>query len=213
MTPFCCKNREFRLKWTIGPSSTSAKPTKKAFVFDEGYRIVFEKTTQLPETTDDDGDPCEGLNLLTKWVLETWREILNDEQFNILAANATTCGTSLVHLGEDGKPVLPLYNYLKPFPENLKKQFFDTYGSEEKISLETASPSLGSLNSGLQLYRLKYEKPTDFPKMKFLRICSPPVSRKWKSSRRKSRRLPRSVLRWRFIAIGTKNRYPTTSFL
>jgi sugar (pentulose or hexulose) kinase len=142
------------------------KTNKKAFVFDEDYRIVFEKTAQLPETTDDDGDPCEDLSLLTKWVLETWREILNDAQFNILAANATTYGASLVHLGEDGKPVLPLYNYLKPFPENLKKQFFDTYGGEEKISLETASPSLGSLNSGLQLYRLKYQKPAEFQKIK-----------------------------------------------
>ncbi|GAB4492827.1 MAG: FGGY-family carbohydrate kinase [Saprospiraceae bacterium] len=142
------------------------KTNKKAFVFDEDYRIIFEKTTQLPETTDEDGDPCEDLNLLTQWVLETWQEVLNDERFNILAANVTTYGASLVHLGEDGKPVLPLYNYLKPFPENLKKQFFDTYGGEEKISLETASPSLGSLNSGLQLYRLKYEKPADFQKIK-----------------------------------------------
>jgi len=92
--------------------------------------------------------------------------MLHRSSFNILAANVTTYGASLVHLGVDGKPVLPLYNYLKPFPENLKKQFFDTYGGEEKISLETASPSLGSLNSGLQLYRLKYEKPADFQKIR-----------------------------------------------
>lgn len=142
------------------------KTNKKAFVFDEDYRIIFEKTTQLPETTDEDGDPCEDLNLLTQWVLDTWREILNDERFNISAVNCTTYGASLVHVGEDRKPVLPLYNYLKPFPEKLKKQFFGTYGGEEKMCLETASPSLGSLNSGLQLYRLKYEKPADFQKIR-----------------------------------------------
>ena len=41
----------------------------------------------------------------------------------------------------------------------IKKQFYDTYGGEEEFSFRTASPVLGSLNSGMQLYRIKYEKP------------------------------------------------------
>ena len=143
------------------------KTNKKCFVFDEDYRIVFEKTAHLPETLDEDGDSCEDVNLLTKWVLDTWQEILNDERFDISAVNFTTYGASFVYVGEDGKPVLPLYNYLKPFPANLQKQFFDTYGGAEKISLETASPVLGSLNSGLQLYRLKHQKLADFQKVKY----------------------------------------------
>jgi sugar (pentulose or hexulose) kinase len=143
------------------------KTNKKCFVFDEAYRIVFEKNEPLPETTDEDGDPCEDINLLTKWVLETWREVLNEARLPILAVNFTTYGASFVCVGEDGKPVLPLYNYLKPFPENLKKRFFDTYSGKGKMSFETASPSLGSLNSGLQLYRLKHLKPADFQKIKY----------------------------------------------
>ena len=61
----------------------------------------------------------------------------------------------------------PLYNYLKPYPENLKKQFYQTYGGEESFSKVTASPVLGSLNSGMQLYRLKYERPDFFNRVKF----------------------------------------------
>ena len=39
---------------------------------------------------------------------------------------------------------------------------------EKKHSvLQTASPALGSLNSGLQLYRLKQEKPETFKKLQF----------------------------------------------
>lgn len=143
------------------------KTNKKCFVFDADYRIVFEKSAQLPETTDEDGDPCEDVNLLTKWVLDSFREIMEIRQFSISAVNCTTYGASFVCIGGDGRPVLPLYNYLKPFPEKLRSQFFDTWGGEEKISLETASPVLGSLNSGLQLYRLKHHKPDDFQKVKY----------------------------------------------
>ncbi|MFN0176424.1 MAG: FGGY-family carbohydrate kinase [Saprospiraceae bacterium] len=138
------------------------KTNKKCFVFDEDYRIVFEKSTQLPETTDEDGEPCEDLDLLQHWVLESVREVLEDVRFQIRAINATTYGASFVHLDAEGQPLTPLYNYLKPFPEDLQKQFFDTYGAESKIALETASPMLGNLNSGLQLYWLKHRKPLIF---------------------------------------------------
>ncbi len=141
------------------------KTNKKAFVFDEDYHIVFEQSDTLPETTDDDGDPCEDLSSLTSWIEKTVEELRN--QFHINAINVSAYGASFVHLGTDGNPVCPLYNYLKPFPEDLKKQFFDTYGGEEKMALETASPVLGHLNSGLQLYWLKLRKSLIFNQIKW----------------------------------------------
>jgi sugar (pentulose or hexulose) kinase len=60
-----------------------------------------------------------------------------------------------------------LYNYLKPYPQDLQKRFYDTYGGEEEVSNRTASPVLGSLNSGMQLYRIKYEKPALFKRIKY----------------------------------------------
>jgi sugar (pentulose or hexulose) kinase len=143
------------------------KTNKKAFVFDEAYRVVFEKTTRLPETTDDDGDSCENLELLRTWVLDSVREIGSDSRFNIRAFNTTAYGASFVHLDATGVPVAPLYNYLKPFPEDLRRQFFETFGGAEKMALETASPVLGHLNSGLQLYWLKHRKPQIFSRIKY----------------------------------------------
>ncbi len=143
------------------------KTNKKCFVFDEDYHIVFEKTTTLPETVDEDGEPCEDLDLLQNWVCRSLLDILADEGFQIKAVNVTTYGASLVHLDADGQPLTPLYNYLKPFPEDLQKQFFDTYGAPEKLALETASPVLGMLNAGLQLYWLKQYKPLIFSKIKW----------------------------------------------
>jgi L-fuculokinase len=143
------------------------KTNKKCFVFDEDYQVVFEKSTSLPETTDEDGFPCEDLNLLTIWVKESLENLLKNSKFNIRAINCTTYGASFVHLDAEGKPLTPLYNYLKPFLSDLKKQFFDTYGEEEKLALETASPALGMLNSGLQLYWLKHHKPLIFNQIKW----------------------------------------------
>jgi sugar (pentulose or hexulose) kinase len=62
---------------------------------------------------------------------------------------------------------MPLYNYLKPFPEKIRKQFYHQYGGELTFSLLTASPVLGSLNSGMQLYRIKNENPEQFGKIKY----------------------------------------------
>src|SRR5699024_2650562 len=79
-------------------------------------------------------------------------------EFQIEEINFSSYGASFVHVDPSGKPVLPLYNYLKPFPHDIKQQFFDTYGGEKLVSRETASPVLGHLNSGLLLYRLKFHK-------------------------------------------------------
>ncbi|HEX5169067.1 MAG TPA: FGGY family carbohydrate kinase, partial [Cyclobacteriaceae bacterium] len=75
--------------------------------------------------------------------------------------NFSTYGATLVHLDKNGEPVTPLYNYLKPFPEEAAREFARKYGSASNDQ-ETASPFLGMLNSGLQLYWLKYFKPDIF---------------------------------------------------
>ncbi|MGB4398726.1 MAG: FGGY family carbohydrate kinase [Daejeonella sp.] len=143
------------------------KTNKKLFLFDEHYQIVYEKTDSFSETLDEDGEACENLDSLHLFVFNSLNEVLKIEKFSIEAINFSAYGASLVYMDEENKPLSPLYSYLKPYPEALEMQFYSTYGSQEKIMLETASPALGSLNSGLQLYRLKYEKPEIFAKLKY----------------------------------------------
>ncbi|AEI47604.1 FGGY-family carbohydrate kinase [Runella slithyformis] len=143
------------------------KTNKKLFLFDETYKIVLEKSGQFPETTDEDDDPCEDVALLTSWVIKSLEEVLSLEEYDVKAINFSTYGASLVHVDESGAPVAPLYNYLKPYPEALKKQFYATYGGEQEFTRKTASPILGSLNSAMIIYRLKYEKPELFFKIKY----------------------------------------------
>ncbi len=143
------------------------KTNKKLFLFNENYEIVLEKSTQFDEITDEDGDACEDVELLSKWVLDTFEEVLQNPDFEIKALNFSTYGASFVHLNSEGKVIAPLFNYLKPYSETLKKQFYDTYGGEQVFTRKTASPVLGNLNSGMVLYRLKYENPTLFAQIHY----------------------------------------------
>lgn len=143
------------------------KTNKKLFLFDEDYKIVFERTARFIETKDEDGDTCENLESLRLSVFDSLHEVLRNKQFDIKAINFSTYGASLVYVDENGKPLAPLYNYLKEYPADLKEQFYNTYGGEEEVAVSTASPVLGSLNSGMQLYRIKHEKPELFAQIKY----------------------------------------------
>jgi L-fuculokinase len=143
------------------------KTNKKLLLFDEQYRLVFEESSPFEEIQDEDGFPCEDVNALTSWVKNSFKATLTHSEFEVKAVNFSAYGASFVYLDEKGKVLLPLYNYLKPYPEHLQKQFYQTYGGESQVAKQTASPVLGSLNSGMQVYRIKYEKPEVFAKIKF----------------------------------------------
>ena len=142
------------------------KTNKKVLLFDEQYKLFREESVQLDETTDEDGFPCEDLNALTTWIQEKFSDCLSRKDIEVRAVNFSAYGASFVHLDEKLKPCTSLYNYLKPYPENLKKQFYDSYGGEDVVARQTASPVLGSLNSGMQLYRLKYQQPVVYHKIR-----------------------------------------------
>jgi L-fuculokinase len=143
------------------------KTNKKVFVLDESYNLIYEQSAQLLETTDEDGFPCEDVYALTLWVQSAYKDAIAAFGKKIKTVNCAAYGASLVHVDANLKPIAPLYNYLKPFPARLQEKLYNDYGGEEAFTLGTSSPSLGSLNSGLQLYRLKMEQPALFEKIKY----------------------------------------------
>lgn len=134
------------------------KTNKKLLLFDQDYRIVYEKQETFDEIPDDDGFHGDNLAWLSDWLLASFEEVLADDRFSIRALNFSGYGASLVHIDKEGTPVTPLYNYLKPFPVELRQRFDSHYGPELEWAATTASPILGMLNSGMQLYWIKYEK-------------------------------------------------------
>lgn len=143
------------------------KTNKKVLLFDNQYNLVYEQSKQLEEIKDEEDFPCEDVHALTAWVKDTFQQIQNDNRFQITAVNVSAYGASFVHLNYSNLAFLPLYNYLKPYDEDLRKQFYNTYGGEEKVAKETASPVLGHLNSGMQLYWLKHKKPEQYANISY----------------------------------------------
>lgn len=143
------------------------KTNKKFFLFDEDFKEVWQEYTRIEEIEDEDGFPCDDLSKISKWIMNTFYDALSKPEFDIKRLNFSTYGASFVHIDEEGVPVTPLYNYLKPYPQSLQEKFFSSYGPAGEWARRTASPSLGMLNSALQIYWLKYQKPNLFSKVKW----------------------------------------------
>lgn len=143
------------------------KTNKKLFLFDASYHVLLERTANITEIKDEDGVPCEDLDALEKFIFETLDEINALAIYKIQALNFSAYGASLVYIDCQGQVLTPLYNYLKEYPSALSQLLYDRYGGREDFSLTTASPALGSLNSGLQLFRIKIEQPAVFDRLHY----------------------------------------------
>lgn len=142
------------------------KTNKKCLLFNEQYEVVFESALSIKETVDEDGDACEDIAALSLWAVNMIKEIITDPDFEVKAINFSAYGASFVYIDEKGKLLTPLYNYLKAYPEQLQLNFDAQYNQDGKFYIQTASPKLGSLNSGLQVFRLQQEQPVLFEKVK-----------------------------------------------
>ena len=104
---------------------------------------------------------------ISRWIKVTFREAFKFTRYNIEGVNFTTYGAAFVNISDSGKPVTPLYNYVKPYPKDVLEEFYRKYGDRESLSRQTASPVMGYLNAGLQLYLIKHRKPELFKNIKY----------------------------------------------
>ncbi len=138
------------------------KTNKKFFLFDENLLEVYREYATFELVKDEDGYPTENLSVLTEWIKATFHKAFIDIRFDITSLNFSTYGASFVHLGYDGKPLTPLYNYTKPLPAKISAEFYEKYGPESVFTATTGSTNSGMLNSGMQLFWLKNVKPEVF---------------------------------------------------
>lgn len=135
---------------------------KKFLLFDASYKVVFESSSKFEDTMDEDGFPCEDLAAIESWMLQSLQEALKNPDVDIQAVNFSGHGASMVHLGEQGKPVTPLYDYMKPLDEKIADGYYGLFGGRAAFSQETGSPALNMLNSSTQLYWLQHAHPEKF---------------------------------------------------
>lgn len=141
------------------------KTNKKIFLFDENFEVCLENSTQFEEILDEDGFPCDDLESIENWILNEIEKVQDHQYYNLKAINFSTHGASLIYLDKEGKRVAPLYNYLKPLEIDSFKNFHKDNGGVEEFSRRTASPAYGMLNTGLQILKLKKEKPQIWDKV------------------------------------------------
>lgn len=142
------------------------RTNKKFILFDKEYRIAEERSLAIPDVKDEDGFPCEDLVKISDWVKRQLNDVLQDKRFDIKALNFSTHGASIAHLDHNDQLVTPLYDYLKPLPGSISDGFYQMFGNKDSFSIQTGSPVLNMLNSGIQLYWLKQDKPEYFSKVK-----------------------------------------------
>lgn len=126
------------------------KTNKKLLLFNEQYQVVFERSARFIETVDEEGYPCENLDSLRLSIFDSLREIFADKRFELRAVNFASYGASLVYIDANGTSLTSLQNYLKPYPQQLKDEFYNKYGGQDVFAARTASPVLDSLNAGMQ---------------------------------------------------------------
>lgn len=143
-----------------GPQVTAVfdvgKSNKKLILFDENFHALEIVEDRLPEISDEEGFPCEDVKALTTWIREHFDKLIHRKDVGVTSLNFSGYGASLVNLDKEGNVLGHLENYLKPFPEQLTEKFQNQYGPIDRLAAASASPWLGNLNSGLQLFRIKY---------------------------------------------------------
>ena len=144
------------------------KTNKKFFLFDEDFMEISHEYIRFEEKQDDDGYPVEDLDAIVNWVKERVVQTIADGRYDLRSLNFSTYGASMVHLDGAGNPVVPFYNYLKPFPEGLIGQLLEQLQvPEAEFSAATSSPIMGFLNSGFQLLYLRHQKPGLFSRIAY----------------------------------------------
>jgi L-fuculokinase len=128
------------------------KTTKKALLFDRKFNVLEEITECFEEISDDDGFPSENLPMVSAWAREIIRKTTRSNIYEVTHINFSAYGASIVAIDRQHEPLLPFYNYLKPCPDGIREKFHADYISNHALLEDTASPWLGFLNSGIQVY-------------------------------------------------------------
>jgi sugar (pentulose or hexulose) kinase len=144
------------------------KTNKKLLLFNYDLKIVSEAEEKFTETTDDDGFPCDDIELIESWIQESVKQLAKSDKYDLSAINFATYGATLAYLNEQGKRLTPVYNYLKPMDERIPEGVYKKSGGQDEFCRRTASPALGMLNSGMQALWLKYTKPEVFAKVRHI---------------------------------------------
>ncbi len=135
------------------------KTNKKLVLFNYNLEVISETEEKFDQITDDDGFECEDIEKIERWIMDTIKELIHSDEYDLTSINFTTYGATLVYLNAEGKRIAPVYNYLKPIDEKIPEKIYRKNGGQDEFCRRTASPALGMLNSGIQIMWFKTMNP------------------------------------------------------
>ena len=143
------------------------KTNQKYFLFDKNYKILKRDKVTIPKIKDEDGHIAENIQGIVEWMRLRFNDLLQSKRFEIEKVNFSAFGATLVNLDQNGEVVTPVYDYHKSIKEDILVSFYENYGPEIVFATRTGSKNLKMLNSGKQLYWLKFAKPEFYKKIKY----------------------------------------------
>ena len=87
--------------------------------------------------------PLEDIASVAKWVKSTIDRLIRDPKKKLVACNWCAYGASFVHLDKGGHVLTPLYNYLKPYPEELQEKLYDQYEGRDGVCTQNSVATAG----------------------------------------------------------------------
>jgi sugar (pentulose or hexulose) kinase len=142
------------------------KTNRKCLVFDRSYNVLSSETFDIPDAADEEGQPVLDLDSLTAAMRGILLRHLADPAIDLRAFNITTYGATIVNTDAEGRPVHLPWDYLRECDESFLSTFDEHHGDSGQVYAETASPRLGNLNTGMQLYLLKQRQRAVFDRIR-----------------------------------------------
>ena len=142
------------------------KTNQKYFLFDADFKILAREKISISKIEDEQGHIAENIQEIVSWMKKSFQTLLASEIFEIHMVSFSGFGATLIHLDDNGQLVAPVYDYLKPVDNDTFIPFYRDYGPESVFATQTGSKNLNLLNSGKQLYWLKYKHPAIFEKIR-----------------------------------------------
>ncbi len=143
------------------------KTNQKYFLFDADFKILAREKISISKIEDEQGHIAENIQEIVSWMKKSFQTLLASEIFEIHMVSFSGFGATLIHLDDNGQVVAPVYDYLKPVDNDTFIPFYRDYGPESVFATQTGSKNLNLLNSGKQLYWLKYKHPSIFEKIRY----------------------------------------------
>lgn len=135
------------------------KSNKKFIIFSDDLKPIYSDSIKIGEV-EIDGILCDDTNSIISWMKDKIFDA--SKKWRIGALAVTTFGATIANL-KKGTLRMPVVSYNHEIDEQIKKKFYDEFGSPLELYMQTGTPPYGQLlNAGIQVYWIKEKFPEIF---------------------------------------------------